>query len=86
MSLLINEFCGSFFFLYDKNLYQFITKKRHYHYESDTFYKLYVNSVLYLKSENTNIWQGMRESNSQQWFWRPLLYHLTNPLTGTSKL
>ena len=25
-------------------------------------------------------WQGMRESNSQQWFWRPLLYHLTNPL------
>ena len=26
------------------------------------------------------LWQGMRESNSQQWFWRPLLYHLTNPL------
>ena len=22
----------------------------------------------------------MKESNSQQWFWRPLLYHLTNPL------
>ena len=25
-------------------------------------------------------WQGWRESNSQQRFWRPLLYHLTTPL------
>ena len=24
--------------------------------------------------------QGMRESNSRQRFWRPLSYHLTNPL------
>lgn len=32
------------------------------------------------KLECIHIWQGMRESNSQQWFWRPLLYHLTNPL------
>ena len=24
--------------------------------------------------------QGMRESNSHQRFWRPLSYHLTNPL------
>ena len=31
-------------------------------------------------------WQGMRESNSQQWFWRPLLYHLTNPLYLTNTL
>ena len=31
-------------------------------------------------------WQGMRESNSQQWFWRPLLYHLTNPLKDNSIL
>ena len=28
----------------------------------------------------------MRESNSQQWFWRPLLYHLTNPLFFWNKL
>ena len=33
-----------------------------------------------LKSRFAFKWQGMRESNSQQWFWRPLLYHLTNPL------
>ena len=25
--------------------------------------------------------QGMRESNSHQRFWRPLSYHLTNPLS-----
>ena len=25
-------------------------------------------------------WLGMRESNSHQRFWRPLSYHLTNPL------
>ena len=31
-------------------------------------------------------WQGMRESNSQQWFWRPLLYHLTNPLDLPKKI
>mgnify|MGYP001110934273 CR=1 FL=1 len=38
------------------------------------------------KKKNNHLWQGMRESNSQQWFWRPLLYHLTNPLIiGTTK-
>ena len=33
--------------------------------------------ILYLHSF---LIQGMRESNSHQRFWRPLSYHLTNPL------
>ena len=40
----------------------------------------------FTKKKYTYDWQGMRESNSQQWFWRPLLYHLTNPLIiGTNR-
>ena len=30
--------------------------------------------------------QGMRESNSHQRFWRPLSYHLTNPLFYEEKV
>ena len=36
---------------------------------------LFIISVSALKKK-----QGMRESNSHQRFWRPLSYHLTNPL------
>ena len=25
-------------------------------------------------------WQGWRESNSHQWFWRPMYCHCTTPL------
>ena len=35
---------------------------------------------LILQAFQPFIEQGMRESNSRQRFWRPLSYHLTNPL------
>ena len=35
---------------------------------------------LILQAFQSFIEQGMRESNSRQRFWRPLSYHLTNPL------
>ena len=36
--------------------------------------------LIYAIFEGFFIQQGMRESNSHQRFWRPLSYHLTNPL------
>ncbi len=51
------------------------------------FYKSYENkiskknrSITLIIKRNSLSWQGLQESNPQQWFWRPLLYHLTKPL------
>ena len=37
-------------------------------------------NALFLRLSELFLKQGMRESNSHQRFWRPLSYHLTNPL------
>ena len=44
------------------------------------FYKTKMLKALNYQAFQHFLKQGMRESNSHQRFWRPLSYHLTNPL------
>lgn len=55
-------------------------KKKNTTKENSVFYESIFAIKKLQKLEQISIWQGWRESNSHQKFWRLLCYHYTTPL------
>ena len=76
------------FILYHKKLFKYRQSRL----KLDLFNALTLFSFVFLQYKNEEIinkkarvnswflWQGLRESNSHQRFWRPVYYHYTKPL------